>query len=222
MYETDTIVTGSGDLRITFIGHGSLMCQFNELNIHIDPVSDMGDYSQLPKADIILVTHSHYDHFKAETIEMLMKENTELIISDDCSKDAENGIVMNNGESRVVKGLNVEAVPAYNIKHEMSPGKPFHPRGVGNGYVITFGEKKLYIGGDTENIPEMENLKDIDIAFLPMNLPYTMTPEMTADAALKFKPKILYPYHFGDTDTGKLIDLLKEYPEIEIRIRDLQ
>ena len=133
-----------------------------------------------------------------------------------------NCIVMKNGDTRTVKGLTFEAVPAYNIEHMRSPGNPFHPKGVGNGYVITFGDKKLYIAGDTENIPEIKELVGIEIAFLPMNLPYTMTPEMTADAALSFKPKILYPYHFGDTDTDRLIELLKDNPEIEVRIRELQ
>jgi L-ascorbate metabolism protein UlaG (beta-lactamase superfamily) len=222
MYDTDTINTSQGNLGITFIGHGSLMCEFNDMVIHIDPVSDMGDYSQLPKADIILVTHNHYDHFKPETVEMLTKEGTELIISEDCLKDAGGGIVMKNGDTNIVKGITVEAVPAYNIKHMHSPGNPFHPKGVGNGYVLTFGDKKIYIGGDTENIPEMKQLSGIDIAFLPMNLPYTMTPEMTAEAAISFKPKILYPYHFGDTDTDRLIELLKDTPDIEVRIRELQ
>jgi len=190
--------------------------------IHIDPVSDMGDYSSLPKADLILVTHSHFDHFKPETVDMLTKDGTELIISEDCVNEASGGIVMKNGDTKTVKGLVIEAVPAYNIKHMRAPGKPFHPKGVGNGYVLTLGDKRVYIAGDTENIPEMKELSGIDIAFLPMNLPYTMTPEMTADAALSFKPKILYPYHFGETDTGRLIDLLKDNPEIEVRVRDLQ
>ena len=222
MYDTDTIETTQGDLEITFIGHGSLMCRFNNMVIHIDPVSDMGDYSSLPKADLILVTHSHFDHFKPETVDMLTKDGTELIISEDCVNEASGGIVMKNGDTKTIKGLVIEAVPAYNIKHMRAPGKPFHPKGVGNGYVLTLGDKRVYIAGDTENIPEMKELSGIDIAFLPMNLPYTMTPEMTADAALSFKPKILYPYHFGDTDTSRLIDLLKDNPEIEVRIRDLQ
>jgi L-ascorbate metabolism protein UlaG (beta-lactamase superfamily) len=222
MYKTDRIKTAASDLEITFIGHGSLMCRFKEMVIHIDPVSDMGDYSQLPKADIILVTHDHFDHFNNSTIKMLSKEGTEIIGSETCAKEAAGCKVMKNGETRTVKGLKIEAVPAYNIKHTRSPGNPFHPNGVGNGYVITFGDKRLYAAGDTENIPEMKNLSGIDVAFLPMNLPYTMTPEMAADAALMFRPKILYPYHFGETDTSKLVDLLKDKPEIEVRIRDLQ
>jgi L-ascorbate metabolism protein UlaG (beta-lactamase superfamily) len=129
---------------------------------------------------------------------------------------------MKNNEVKTIRGLPIEAVPAYNIVHMRSPGNPFHPKGVGNGYVITFNDTKVYIAADTENIPEMKELSGIDIAFLPMNLPYTMTPEMVADAARMFTPKVLYPYHFGETDTSKLVDLLKDDKEIEVRIRDMQ
>ena len=121
-----------------------------------------------------------------------------------------------------MQGIRIEAVPAYNIVHERSAGQPFHPRGEGNGYVLSFGGRRVYVAGDTENTPEMKALKAIDVAFLPMNLPYTMTPEMVADAARAFKPKILYPYHFGETDTAKVIDLLKDAKEIEVRIRKMK
>ena len=129
---------------------------------------------------------------------------------------------MRNGDVKTVDGLKIEAVPAYNLVHMRSKGVPFHIKGIGNGYVITFGNKRVYVAGDTENIPEMKNLKNIDIAFLPMNLPYTMTPEMVADAAIAFKPKILYPYHFGNTDTSRIVDLLKDHKEIEVRIKDMK
>ena len=129
---------------------------------------------------------------------------------------------MKNGDVDTVLGIRIEAVPAYNIVHKRDNGEPFHPKGVGNGYVLTFGDKRIYIAGDTENIPEMKTLKNIDVAFLPMILPYTMTPEMVADAARVFKPKILYPYHYGDTDPQKLVQLLKNDKEIEVRIRELR
>ena len=106
--------------------------------------------------------------------------------------------------------------------HKRSNGRPFHPKGRGNGYVITFGDKRVYVAGDTENTPEMKALKKINVAFLPMNLPYTMTPEMVADAAKAFKPKILYPYHYGDTDPEKLVELLKNDKQIEVRIRKMR
>ena len=129
---------------------------------------------------------------------------------------------MKNGEVKTVKGLKIEAVPAYNIISKRDGGEPYHPKGNGNGYVITFGGKRVYVAGDTENTPEMKALKDIDIAFLPMNLPYTMSPEMAAEAARAFRPKVLYPYHYGNTDVKQLAELLKGEQGIEVRIREMQ
>lgn len=131
-------------------------------------------------------------------------------------------MVMNNGETQTIDGVKIEAVPAYNIVHKRENGEPYHPKGLGNGYVLTFGDKRVYIAGDTEDIPEMKSLQAIDCAFLPMNLPYTMTPEMVADAATAFRPKILYPYHYGDTDTSRIVLLLKDANGIEVRIRRMQ
>ncbi len=222
MYASDIIKSSGEDLKITFLGHGTLMFTFGSIVMHVDPVSDMADYTNLPKADIILVTHEHSDHFEPKTIEMLRKGSTAVVATESCTQQINDCIVMKNGDVKAIQGLRIEAVPAYNVFHMRSPGNPFHPQGVGNGYVITFNDKKVYIAGDTENIPEMKELKGIDVAFLPMNLPYTMTPEMVADAAREFRPKILYPYHFGSTDTSKLIDLLEDSKEIEVRIRDMQ
>ena len=129
---------------------------------------------------------------------------------------------MNYGEADTVDSIRIEAVPAYNIVNRRPDGTPFHPRGTGNGYVLTFGDTRVYVAGDTENIPEMKALKNIDIAFLPVNLPYTMSPEMAADAARAFRPKILYPYHYGETDLSKLKDALGSERDIEIRIRDMK
>jgi L-ascorbate metabolism protein UlaG (beta-lactamase superfamily) len=144
------------------------------------------------------------------------------LLTESCAKSLDGGKVMKNGDATTVDGIRIEAVPAYNRAHMRKPGVPFHPKGEGNGYILTFGDKRIYVAGDTENIPEMKRLTGIDVAFLPMNLPYTMTPEMAADAALALSPKILYPYHYGDTDTGKLVELLKDHPEIEVRIRHLK
>lgn len=221
-FESDTIGTSAGDLKITFFAHGTLMFEFNNLVIHVDPVSRYADYSKMPKADIILVTHHHGDHLDPNAIDALMKKDTDLLLTKTCFDQIKKGTVLNNGESKTVKGIKVEAVPAYNLVHKRENGEPFHPKGIGNGYVITFGDKKVYVAGDTENIPEMKKLSGIDIAFLPVNLPYTMTPEMAADAVRMVNPKIFYPYHFGDTDVNKLLDLLKDRDDIEIRVRKMQ
>lgn len=221
-FETDSIKTSAGDLKITFIGHGTLIFTFGGKIIHVDPFSEMADYTKLPKADIILLTHEHRDHLDLKALNPVRTEKTLVVLTQTCAKQVEGGIVMNHGDVKFIEGLKIEAVPAYNIIHKRDTGQPFHPKGIGNGYIITFGDKRVYVAGDTENIPEMKELKGIDIAFLPMNLPYTMTPEMVADAAKAFKPKILYPYHFGETDTSKLLDLLKSTKEIEVRIRKMK
>ncbi len=220
-YETDVIQTSAGDLEITFLGHGSLMFTFGEKVIHVDPFSRVADYSTLPKADLILITHEHRDHLDSEALDSILTGSTDIVLTELCDQQIEGGIVMRNGDMSVVGGLSIEAVPAYNLLHTRESGDPFHPCGDGNGYVITFGATRVYVAGDSENTPEMMRLEDIDIAFLPMNLPYTMTPKMVAEAAITMKPRILYPYHFGSTDTSELVELLKDQPEIEVRIRNL-
>ncbi len=221
-FEEDTIKTSAGDLKITFIGHATLIFTFNGKVIHNDPVSSETDYAELPKADIILITHEHSDHFDTEAINILRKEGTKVILTKACTDRITGGIIMQNGDVKTIEGLKIEAVPAYNIVNKRPGGQIFHPKGQGNGYVITFGDKRVYVAGDTENTPEMKRLKNIDIAFLPMNLPYTMTPEMVADAAKAFEPKILYPYHYGQTDTNALVNLLKDSKNIEVRIRKMR
>jgi L-ascorbate metabolism protein UlaG (beta-lactamase superfamily) len=221
-FEADTVKTSGGDLKITFIGHGTLIFTFEGKVIHVDPYSTLADYPTLPKADLILLTHEHRDHLDLAALNAVRTDRTVVVLTETCAKQVQGGILMMNGDVKTVLGLKIEAVPAYNLVHKRDTGQPFHPKGVGNGYVVTFGDKRVYVAGDTENIPEMKSLKEIDIAFLPMNLPFTMTPEMVADAAKSLKPKILYPYHFGETDPSKLMSLLKEVPEIEVRIRKMK
>ena len=220
--ETDTIRTSAGDLEITFVGHGTLMFRFAGKVIHVDPVGRYADYGKMPKADVILVTHEHGDHLDPSAIEKIATENTALVLTEACAKRLGRGVVMKNGDARAAGGLKIEAVPAYNVVHMRRPGEPFHPKGAGNGYVIPFGDKRVYVAGDTENVPEMAALGKIDVAFLPMNLPYTMTPEMAADAVRTIKPKLVYPYHFGETDTSKLVELLKGDQGVEVRVRKMQ
>jgi len=221
-FEEDIFSAGDSDLKLTFIGHGTLMFSYNNKVIHIDPVSGYADYEKMPKADLILITHEHGDHLDKKAISSVYKDNTKIILTEICAETIENGIVMKNGDLKTILDIKIEAVPAYNIVNKRNDGSPFHPKARGNGYILTIGDKRVYVAGDTENTPEMKNLKNIDIAFLPMNLPYTMNPEMVADAAKAFRPKILYPYHFGKTDTNELIELLKAEEEIEVRIRKLQ
>jgi L-ascorbate metabolism protein UlaG (beta-lactamase superfamily) len=222
-FESDVIPTSTGDLKITFLGHGTLMFTFGEKIIHIDPFSQVADYAKLPKADIILITHEHGDHLDLGALAHVRTEKTQVVLSEVCVKEVEGGIVMHNGDVQTVDGVTIEAVPAYNLIHKRENGEPFHIKGVGNGYVMTFGDTRVYVAGDTENIPEMKALQDIDYAFLPMNLPYTMTPEMVADAAKAFHPRVLYPYHYqyGSTNTSKLEALLADEGGIEVRIRYL-
>lgn len=219
--EYDKVNTSAGIVEMHFIGHGSLMFKTNGFFIYIDPVRSSGNYDFHPKADIILVTHEHGDHLDLNLIDTLKKPGTLVFCNSGSLAKIAWAMPMNAGDRQEINDIVIEAVPAYNIVNERAPGQPFHPKGSGIGYLLTIGGKRFYIAGDTENTPEMKALKNIDIAFLPMNLPYTMTPEMVADAALAFKPKILYPYHFGETDTGKIVDLLKN-SGIEVRIRKLK
>lgn len=220
-FETDRFPTPAGELSITFLGHGSLLLTFGGKCIYIDPFSRVADYTKLPKADLILVTHEHRDHLDPQALTAIRTDSTLLVLTEACAREIRGGIVLRNGESQTVMGIPIQAVPAYNVQHKRENGEPFHPRGVGNGYVLGFGDLRLYVAGDTENIPEMNELREIAIAFLPMNLPYTMTPEMAAAAARAFRPRILYPYHYGNTDTNELVKLLKDEQEIEVRVRHL-
>ncbi len=218
----DTIRTSAGDLEITFIGHASLILKFNGKVIHVDPFGRLTDYAKLPKADLVLLTHQHPDHLDPDALAKITTDKTLFVETAACAEVLKRGIVMKNGETKTVMGITIEAVPAYNLVAKRPDGNPFHPKGEGNGYILTFGKTRIYIAGDTENTPEMKALKDIDVAFLPMNLPYTMTPEMVADAAKAFRPKILYPYHTGETDVQKLVDLMKGEKGIEVRIRPMK
>ncbi len=220
--ETDTFSTKGGDLKITFVGHGSLFFQYQNKIIHIDPYGKLADYGTLPKADMVLITHDHPDHLDLSALKKILKPTTIIECAPECAPKLKGAIIMKNGDTKTIEGIKIEAVPAYNMVHMRAPGQPYHPKGVGNGYILTFADKRVYVAGDTENIPEMKALKDIDVAFLPMNLPYTMTPEMVADAAKAFKPRVLYPYHTGDTDVSKLVALMKGVEGIDVRIRKMK
>ena len=221
-FQVDKILTSAGDLEITFVGHGTLMLGFGGKVIHVDPYGKLTDYEKMPDADLILITHEHGDHLDLGAIAAIRKSSTVIIANPAAASKIQGAEVMENGQKKTVMSLPIEAVPAYNVVHKRDNGEPFHPPGRGNGYVVTFGDKRLYIAGDTENIEEMKSLGQVDIAFIPANLPYTMTPEMTADAARMILPRILYPYHYGDTEVARITELLSDMPEIEVRIRSMK
>ena len=221
-FEKDTLPTSGGDIEVTFLGHGSLMMTFQGKVIHIDPFSGVADYAGLPKADIILLTHHHQDHLDSAALNQMRTPATEVVLTEKCAEKIPGRLVMRNGDAKTVQGIKITAVPAYNLVHKRSSGEFFHPKGEGNGYVLTLSGTRIYIAGDTENTPEMKALQNIDYAFLPMNLPYTMTPEMVADAARAFRPRVLYPYHYGETDPNELVALLRDADDIEIRLRSMR
>lgn len=218
----DVIQTSAGPLEINCLGHASLMFSFNSKIIHIDPYSRMADYAALPDADLILVTHQHGDHLDAAAISEIRKPETRILCAAGCLSELPGAEALDNGDTRDIYGIHIMAVPAYNIVHKRKDGTPYHPKGQGNGYVLAFGDTRVYIAGDTENTPEMKALEQISIAFLPINLPYTMDADMVVDAVKAMQPAILYPYHFafGTTDLESLIAAMKEFPGTELRIRN--
>lgn len=219
---TDVIPTAAGDVRITFLGHGTLMLEWQGKVIHVDPWSAQADYTSLPKADLVLITHEHRDHLDTGAIDAIRKDGTLVCASLKASAPLSGATMLKNGESKEFLGIRVDAVPAYNRKNMRPSGEPYHPKGAGNGYVLHFGKTRIYIAGDTELIPEMEALKGVDVAFLPVNVPYTMSVDMLVDAAQLLQPKILYPYHTGDADMARVQSGLQGVAGVETRIRPLK
>lgn len=218
----DIIPTPVGDVTITFLGHGTLMLQWQGKTIHVDPWTSQADYSSLPKADLVLVTHEHRDHLDVGAIDAIRKDGTLLVTSLKASAPVKGALVLKNNESGTYLGIRVDAVPAYNRVHMRSPNQPYHPKGEGNGYVLHFGAVRVYIAGDTEVIPEMAALNGVDVAFIPVNLPYTMTIDMAVEAAKLMQPKVLYPYHTGETDLDQLQARLKDVSGVEARMRPMK
>ena len=221
-YDVETFVTPGGiPVRVSLIKHGSLEVSCKGVSIQVDPVREYGaftDYAlSFPKADVILVTHEHKDHLDAAAIKVLSSDKTRLIINQAGADVLGRGEVMRNGDSTVLPGdIKLEAVPAYNT----TPGREkFHPKGNGNGYVLTVDDFRIYVAGDTEDIPEMAELKDIDLAFLPVNQPYTMTVEQCVKAVGMLNPKVLIPYHYSQTD---LSSLPAKLPQIKVLLHNMR
>lgn len=216
--------TKSGEkVKITMIQHGSLAIEYQNYLIQIDPVSKVGqtviDYSSFPKANVILITHEHGDHLSQSTIQSISNESTVLLLNNSSYNQIKTGKVISNGQQiELEKGVKVDAVPAYNSTLDRSN---FHAKGNGNGYVLTIAGLKIYVSGDTEEIPEMSQLKDINVAFLSTNLPYTMTVEQCIKAARTIAPKVLIPYHFGTTDIQSIKTGLSNDSSIEVRLFDV-
>ena len=210
--------TAAGSVRITPVRHASLMIQAGGKVIHVDPWSQ-GNYDGLPQADLILLTDIHGDHLDAPLIKKLSKTGTVIIAPEAVAKTVPEAKVLSNGGSTTWESWKIDAVPMYNLKRGPSEGKFYHDKGRGNGYVLTYGATRFYIAGDTEGTPEMRALKNIDVAFVPMNLPYTMTPEEAADAVRAFHPKIVYPYHYRGSNIKEFAKAL-DGSGIDVRLRD--
>lgn len=219
---SDSYLTNNGELNVTLVGHGSLMFEYQGNIIHVDPYSNVAEYSNLPKADLIILTHEHSDHLDTTAINKIKKPETQFFVSQVCSDILGYGEVMNNGDTKTFGEVSIHAVPAYNMVNKNPQGEFYHPEGRGNGYVLSFGDKKVYVAGDTENIPEMKALKadGIYIAFLPKNLPYTMSDKMFIDAAINVSPVYLYPYHFSEFNEEKISKGLKN-TDIKLLVRPM-
>jgi L-ascorbate metabolism protein UlaG (beta-lactamase superfamily) len=224
----DTIALSKGTLIVQPINHASVVLTAAGKTIYVDPVGGAAKYQGLAAPDIILVTDIHGDHFDTATLQAIRKSGTVLVVpkavADKMSDADKTGVVvMANGDNKDFAGIGVAAIPMYNLP--ASATDPRHPKGRGNGYILTVGGKNIYLSGDTEDIPEMRALKNIDVAFICMNLPYTMDINHAADAVLAFKPKIVYPYHYrgqnGPSDVQGFSNLVKAGdPAIEVRLRN--
>jgi L-ascorbate metabolism protein UlaG (beta-lactamase superfamily) len=218
----DRVPAKDGDLIIYPINHATLALGWKKLTIYVDPVGGGQRFAGLPKPDLILVTHTHGDHLNSDTLKAVATDKTQLAVPPPVAEQLPTDLrpratVVANGETKTLLGLTVQAVPAYNTTPDRTK---YHAKGQGNGYVLTFGDKRVYLSGDTEDIPEMRALKSIDVAFLCMNLPYTMTPEQAASAVREFRPKIVYPYHYRGSDLEKFKKLVGDDVGVEARLRD--
>jgi L-ascorbate metabolism protein UlaG (beta-lactamase superfamily) len=220
--QTQVFDTSAGPVKITPLFHASTLIEAGGKTIYLDPAKP-AKFAGLPKADLILITHIHPDHMDPDSIKAVSKAETEILAPQSVAETVTTAKPISNGESKTWHDWTIEAVPAYNLKRGPSPGQLFHPKGRDNGYVLSYGGKRFYFSADTEGVAEVRALKDIDVAFVCMNLPYTMPPEEAADAVKAFHPKIVIPYHYRGSDlavfqkglqgTGIEVRLLDWYPK---------
>ncbi|MFC6490727.1 MBL fold metallo-hydrolase [Nitratireductor sp. GCM10026969] len=217
----DTVSLGEGELTVHPVSHASVVLEAGDTVIYVDPVGGAGPYEGFPEPDLILITHEHSDHYEPETLQALIADDTQMITNPavfdmlpDSLRDSASQLA--NDESTEVAGIGIEAIPAYNTTEDRLQ---YHPEGRDNGYVLSLMGGRVYIAGDTEDIPEMRALEDIDLAFVPMNLPYTMTVEQAASAVAEFAPMVVYPYHYRGSDVERFKSLVEEESnDIEVRL----
>jgi len=218
----DHIPTTVGDLIVHPVNHGSFVMWWNHLSLYVDPVGGGSLYQAFQAPDFVFITHPHGDHFDASTLRSIVTESTkiiapEVVVAQLPSSLKEQVVTLHNGDHMESEGIEIESVPAYNL----SAGRlNFHPKGIGNSYLLTIDNRRIYFSGDTEDIPEMRALENVDVAFLCMNLPFTMTEDQAADATLEFRPKIVYPYHHRGSDTKKFKTTVAQDPSIQVRLRN--
>lgn len=206
--------TPLGEIKIDVLGHASLFMQWKGKNIYVDPYSEVADYSKLPSADFVLLTHHHFDHLDKEALKHIVNEQTLFVTNRGCKAELPQANALTQGDSYNYEGIEITAVYAYNIVNKNEQGEPFHPRGEGNGYILDFNGYRLYIAGDTEHIPEMKELGEIDLAFMPKNLPYTMSDQMFIEAVKTVMPKQLFAIHYFEIDVPKLKEMMPQGVEL--------
>jgi len=220
--QTQSLSTSAGEVKITPLAHASVLVQAGGKTIYLDPAKP-AKLAGLPKADLILITHIHGDHFDPDSIAAISQPTTEVLARANVVAKFPTAKPIANDQTRQWNQWTIEAVPAYNLGRGPAPGQLYHPKGRDNGYILTYGGKRFYFSSDTEGVPEMRGLKNIDVAFICMNLPYTMPPEEAADAVKAFHPKVVIPYHYRGSDlslfqqrlagTGIEVRLLDWYPK---------
>jgi L-ascorbate metabolism protein UlaG (beta-lactamase superfamily) len=212
----EEFTTSAGTLQVIPIQHASVLIKAGGKVLYVDPAQ--GTYDGLPPADYVLITDIHGDHMAPAVVDKLKKASTVIVAPKAVAEKFPGAVVMANGDTKNIGEFKVEAIPMYNLK-PADNGQTYHEKGRGNGYVVTYGGKRFYFAGDTEGIPEMRALKNIDVAFIPMNLPFTMTPQAAAEAVRDFHPAVVYPYHYRGQDTATFAKAL-EGSGIDVRLRD--